>query len=159
MPSPRTELALRTPADAERILDHFNGFHDGFLRELRLCSRDAFAQHGPEAWQVEHRLSGRFDAVVDFARYNYGDGPRPLDRIVRGRFRDVSDFLLDLRGVAAHEWPIRSVGIETDARSREGGASEACFALELHWSALEGERWSTRSARLLRFAEADFEEL
>jgi hypothetical protein len=70
-----------------------------------------------------------------------------------------TELTLDLRGVRAHEWPIRSVDIEADLREREGGDREACFALDLHWSALEGERWTTRSARLLRFAEADFEEL
>ena len=36
------DWTLTTPADAKRILDRFNGFHDGFNAKISLRSRDSF---------------------------------------------------------------------------------------------------------------------
>ena len=106
-----------------------------------------------------HQVTGRFDAVQDLAHYNYGQGTQPLQRIVRGHFHDVSEFRLDLGGRRSYEWPIQNTAIEAYERRREDGSLEPCLRLAFSWSALEGERWTTRSAPLFAFASAEFEEL
>jgi hypothetical protein len=35
-------LRLKTIEDAEAVLDYFNGFHDGFIKQLSLKSPDEF---------------------------------------------------------------------------------------------------------------------
>jgi hypothetical protein len=37
---------LRTPEEAAAILEYFNGFHDGFIKQLTLSSYDYFERRG-----------------------------------------------------------------------------------------------------------------
>ena len=62
---------LKTINDAESILGYFNGFHDGFIKQLTLKSQDEF-----KAWG--HQLcTGNLSLAIIFAHYNYGAGQRP----------------------------------------------------------------------------------
>lgn len=52
-------------------MKHFNAFHDGFIGEVSIGSRDRFTREEPDPWDVGHQMSGEFDAVIDFADYDY----------------------------------------------------------------------------------------
>lgn len=149
---------LKTEADSRRILDRFNGFHDGFIHKLLLRSHDAFTKEGPEVTDIAHQLSGRFDVRIDIAHYNYGQGTQPHDQIVRCFFRNVQDFYLDLRGSKPYEWPINNVEISPETREDPTGKTEVCFSLNFLWSKLVDQSWEVYKTRLLTFQEAEFEE-
>lgn len=125
---------LTTAADAEQILDYFNGFHDGFIQHIALHSYDSFVQEGANVTDIVHRLTGRFDARIDIAHYNYQHGTQPAHRVVRCEFKNVKDFYLDLRDVASHEWPIKYVDIRPLRKQNEQGQMTSYFALVFAWS-------------------------
>jgi len=151
-------LRLHTETDATNILDHFNGFHDGFIKELSLHSYDFFEREGPEVTDIAHRCTGRFDVVIDIAHYNYQRGTQPHDRVVRCLFRGVKDFYWDLREVKSYESPIKFVDIRPGHRHTEHGGMESCFSLVLSWSKLVDNQWSERREHVLTFQEAEFSE-
>jgi hypothetical protein len=153
-----TPFPVVTAEDAASVIERFNAFHDGFIKEVSLRSRDWFSSEGPDPWDLGHNCTGAFDAVIDFAHYNYGGTIQPLDRIVRARFVDVSDFRLDLRGVKPGDWPIQYVAIEGATRARPQGGEEACFRLHITWSHFDGEAWGSRSEELFTFRQAEFQE-
>ena len=153
-----TPVSVVTAEDAAGVIERFNAFHDGFIQEVSLRSRDWFSGERSDPWSLEHHVTGAFDAVIDFAHYNYGGRIQPLERIVRGRFTDVGGFRLDLRGVKLEDWPIKSVAIEPATRTRPRGGEEACFRLAITWSRLDGEEWSVRTEELFTFCQAEFEE-
>ena len=147
-------LRITNRADADQILEHFNGFHDGFIKRLEVTSRDRFSIVEPGDPAIAHELTGRFDAVIDIAHYNYPVGAlQPFDQAIRCRFADVRDLCLDLRGVGESNWPIKVVEIDAAADD------PARFTLVFHWSHLVNNEWSTRSAQLMTFTTAEFEEL
>ncbi len=149
---------VRTPEDSQRILDYFNGFHDGFIHKLILRSHDAFHQEGQEVRDIAHQLTGRFDVRIDIAHYNYGRGEQPHDRIVRCFFKNVSDFYLDLRTRKSYEWPIKNVEMNAGTRVGETGSPESCFTLNIVWSKFVDQSWETNATQLFTFLEAEFEE-
>ena len=148
---------LRTEGDAREILDQFNGFHDGFIKQLSLRSHDSFEKHGPGETEITHRLTGTFDAVIQIAHYNYS-GIQPLDRVIQCSFKGVRDFRLDLRELLSYEWNIKLVGIQPCQRTSENDQAEECFSLVLSWSKLVGDEWSEQRQQILTFVEAEFEE-
>jgi hypothetical protein len=98
------ELRITNLAEAETALDYFNGFHDGFIQELRLVSRDFFESRGVQ------RLTGDFDLTLVFSHYNYDQDRRPADQFVSARFNRVKDFELCVSGVA-HEWSVNHMAV------------------------------------------------
>ena len=148
---------LQTESDAREILDQFNGFHDGFIKQLSLRSHDSFEKHGPDETDITHRLTGNFDAVIQIAHYNYS-GLQPLDRVVKCYFKRVRDFCLDLREFMSYEWNIRYVEIQPSQRKNENDEVEECFSLVFSWSKLIDNQWSEQKQQILTFAEAEFEE-
>jgi hypothetical protein len=151
-------LTVVAPEDAADAVERFNAFHDGFIREVSLRSRDRFSGEESDPFSLGHHCTGEFDAVIDFAHYNYGGRIQPLERVVRGRFMDVMDFRLDLHGVKPEDWPIRSVEIEPATRTHPRRGEEGCFRLRITWSHLDGEAWSSRSEELFSFLRGEFEE-
>lgn len=149
---------LKTPEDSAKILEKFNGFHDGFIHKLLLRSHDVFTKEGPEVTDIVHQCSGQFDVRIDFAHHNYGQGTQPHDRIVRGFFKNVQDFCLDLRSRKSCEWPIKNTEILAGTREREGLGVEPSFSLTILWSQLHGQHWEISGQTLFTFAEAEFEE-
>jgi hypothetical protein len=149
---------LKTTEDSAKILDRFNGFHDGFIHKLILRSGDAFQPEGPRGTDIVHQLTGRFDARIDIAHYNYGRGSQPHDRIVRCFFKNVQDFCLDLRSKKSFEWAIKNVEMPVSSRVLESGERETCFSLNIVWSKLVNQSWEVYTHQLLTFQEAEFEE-
>jgi hypothetical protein len=156
--APSERWTLATPADAKRILDHFNGFHDGFLHAISLRSHDAFRREGPAVTDIAHLLTGTFDVVVEVAHYNYAAGTQPHDRLVRGTFENVRDFHLDLRGAEAHDWPIYEVTIEACEASEGAGTSGPRLAFIVCRRRLVEGEWIPQTDRLFTFERARFEE-
>lgn len=146
------------PDRASDLIERFNAFHDGFIKRLSLESRDRFSKVGPELHAIGHEVTGAFDAVVEFAHYNYGETLEPPQRVVRGRFEGVRDFRLDLRGWGASDWPIQYVAIEPARRDAGEGGDEPCFRLSVTWSHLNGNEWTHRTAELFTFRRARFDE-
>ena len=84
---------VRSEADGLRILDRFNGFHDGFIRRIDIVSRDRFEEIGVQS------ADGVYDVTIEFAHYNYPDGDEPfhpVDQIIEAKFRGVEDVYVDL---------------------------------------------------------------
>jgi hypothetical protein len=144
---------LRSAEDAASIDEYFNGFHDGFVRSVLLRSHDRFEAYGPSVTEIGHEVTGRFDAVIEFAHYNYAAGTQPAQRVVRATFEEVAEFHLDLREVRAEEWPLKVVEFRA---LPEAGAAR--FALDVMWGKLIENEWSTQQASLFTFAAAEFEE-
>jgi hypothetical protein len=143
--------------EGRAALDHFNGFHDGFVRRIEILSRDRFEEIGVQT------ANGVYDVVVDFAHYNYRDGHEPfhpVDQVVEGRFSDVEDIHIDL----AREYlgsPIMALYIEEQQRRRNLLPDrEVCLALL--WGRQgyveEERRYEFRKERLFTFSQAVFRE-
>ena len=147
--------------EVERTLEHFNYFHDGFIQQVELISRDRFEQRGPAYTDRAHVCTGRFEVVLNIAHYNYGQGEQPYQRLITCRFEDVRDFALDLRGQQAHDWPITRIDISevTRAKSLTPGRVEQALELRLMRPFLvDGARWERREQTLFSFSRATFEE-
>jgi hypothetical protein len=136
-----TRFAVTTPAAAVAALDFFNGFHDGFIRELTLRSHDRFEARGV------HEISGWLDLDIAFAHYNYRSGEPPADQLVRARFTRVSALVADFP-LAQGEWSIDRLEIEA------GDDAGLIARLVQHrlvdgaWTTAEGLRFAFRTAEI-----------
>ncbi len=142
---------IATAADADAALEYFNAFHDGFIRRLTLRSHDRFEARGAQ------RMSGRLDLAVLFAHYNYRNGEPPADQLVRARFHQVRDLLLDLPQRHG-EWSIDRVEIGSATRAAPAG-EEACLLLRLMQHHLVDGAWTTREALRFSFLDAALDEV
>jgi hypothetical protein len=143
--------------EAARVLDYYNGFHDGFMKRIILQSQDEIHR------DLSQSCTGVFDAAVDFAHYNYQNGAEPLhpyNQVVRAEFRNIQDFFCDFReGFLGNT--IISLSM-VPANRRKGGetATELCLGLRLgrHFYLEEYRRYEFRESQLFTFTEAIFEE-
>ena len=112
---------LKTIEDVESILDYFNGFHDGFIKQLILKSPDEFKDWG-------HQLcTGNLSLEIIFAHYNYAAGERPHTQLIAAEFRQVKELSIDFSG-QSHEWSILRVSMARSAASGTTiGASSTCM--------------------------------
>ena len=70
-----TTYIITNLSEADAALDYFNGFHDGFIKQLALISHDQFEARGVQA-------SGeRLTLEITFAHYNYRQDSKPVDRL------------------------------------------------------------------------------
>jgi hypothetical protein len=141
---------LRTPEEAAAILAYFNGFHDGFIKQLTLNSYDYFERRGVQA------LSGRLDLELEIAHYNYREGEPPADQLVLAHFSYVRDLGVHMPGKAA-EWTIMNVHFEPGVRPSDLN-EEPCFHARLLQNRLDGDRWVHHQALGFSFREAEFQE-
>jgi len=141
---------LRTPEEAAATLEYFNGFHDGFIKQLTLSSYDYFERRGVQA------CSGRLDLEVVIAHYNYRDGEPPADQLVHASFTHVRNLQVDMPGKAA-EWTIMIVHFERGVRPSDL-AEEPCFYARLLQNRLDEGRWVHYQALGFSFQEAEFYE-
>ncbi len=88
---------VRNAQEAVAALEHFNYFHDGFIKRVELLSHDRFEQNGPAYTDRAHVCTGNFEVNMDIAHYNYEQGNQPCNRLIKCRFEVVQSFLLDLR--------------------------------------------------------------
>lgn len=152
---------IETARIAERVLEHFNYFHDGFIKRVELVSHDRFEQNGPAYTDRAHVCTGMFDITLDIAHYNYGPGDQPYHRLITCRCEDVRDFALDLRGHQGHDWPITRIDIVEVTRANGFRPGEVEPALELRLLRpflVDGKRWERREQSLFTFARATLEE-
>jgi hypothetical protein len=143
---------LKTIEDAESILDYFNGFHDGFIKQLILKSTDEFKDWG-------HQLcTGNLCLEIIFAHYNYAAGERPHTQLIAVEFRQVKELSIDFSG-QAHEWSILNVWVTESTRTREDGSSEPCFKVVFLQNRLDNNEWKSSEDLAFTFAESVFREI
>ncbi|HKY61159.1 MAG TPA: hypothetical protein VJP59_09120 [Gemmatimonadota bacterium] len=156
MPS-GASFSVSSAAEGQRVLDRFNGFHDGFIQRIEIVSRDRFEEIGVQT------ADGVYDVTIEFAHYNYPDGKEPfhpVDQIIEARFSDVEDIRIDL----AREFlgsPITALYFEAETRRRNLSTDrEDCLAL--HWGRqryVEAERkYDFRKDRLFTFSRSELRE-
>ena len=141
---------LTTPEEAETILEYFNGFHDGFIKQLTLSSYDYFERRGVQA------CSGRLDLELVIAHYNYRNGEPPANQVVHARFTHVRHLHTDMPGAAA-EWSIVNVHFERGVRPTVR-AEEPCFYARLLQNRLYQGHWLHHQALSFSFRQAEFSE-
>jgi len=141
---------LRTLEDVESILEYFNGFHDGFIKQLTLKSQDEFKDRG-------HQLcTGDLSLDITFAHYNYATDTRPHTQLIEARFDRVKDLSINFSG-KSHEWSIINLLITKASRTRIDGISEPCFRAVLLQSRLdENQAWQTNEDLAFSFSQATF---
>ena len=145
-----TKLVVITPEEAEAVLQYFNGFHDGFIKELTLRSYDYFERRGVQA------CSGRLDLELVIAHYNYRDGEPPANQVIHARFAHVRHLHADMPGGAA-EWSIVNVYFDRGIRETVG-IEEPCFNARLLQNRLYQGQWLHHQALTFSFREAEFHE-
>lgn len=136
-----TSFRIAAPAEANEALDYFNGFHDGFIRELKLRSHDRFEARGAQ------ELSGRLDLEIVFAHYNYRSGEPPADQLVHARFTRVSALVADFP-LTHGEWFIDRLEV---AAGDGGGLMARLFQHRLvdgAWTTAEDLRFAFESAEM-----------
>jgi hypothetical protein len=143
-----TTRLLKTAEEAAAILEYFNGFHDGFIKQLALNSFDHFESRGVQA------CSGRLDLELVIAHYNYRNGEPPANQVIHARFTHVRDLQADMPGRAA-EWTIMNVHIEAGVRHSDL-AEEPCFYARLLHNRLDEGGWVHHQALGFSFREAEF---
>ena len=150
-------LRVLSAAEAAKVFDYFNGFHDGFMKRINIVSSDEIDEdHGQSC-------TGLFEVEIDFAHYNYPDGSAPFhphDQIVHARFSRVQDIFCDFReGFLGNT--IISLSV-VPANRRKGGTTvaEPCLSLQLtrNYYLEEFRRHELRQSQLFTFAKAAFQE-
>jgi hypothetical protein len=139
--------------EAETALDYFNGFHDGFIKQLALMSHDRFEARGVQA-------SGeRLTLEITFAHYNYQQDTKPAHQLIQARFFEVMNLAIDFSGLS-HEWSINHVTFFEMERVIEDGRTAACLGASLVQSRLNAHReWELHEDIRFTFSQAEFEEL
>jgi hypothetical protein len=145
-----SDRVLTTPEEAAAILEYFNGFHDGFIKQLTLRSYDYFERRGVQA------CSGRLDLELVIAHYNYRSGEPPADQVVHARFSHVRHLHADMPGEAA-EWTIMNVHFDSGVRPTIR-TEEPCFYARLLQNRLDQGKWIHYEALGFSFLEAEFYE-
>ncbi|MBI1897702.1 MAG: hypothetical protein HYS04_14420 [Acidobacteria bacterium] len=148
-------FAVSSEEAANRALDYFNGFHDGFMQRVVIESQDRIGE------DLSQTCTGIFRVEIDFAHYNYPRGAEPFhphDQIVHAQFRNVQDVFADFSsGFLGNTIIGLSVG---PARRHSAGrqAAEQCLELRLsrHYYLEEHRRYELRECRLFTFTDATF---
>lgn len=139
--------------EAMKLLDYFNGFHDGFIKRLSIVSKDQFVSRG------EQQCAGELGLEIIFAHYNYQNGKPPHDQLVEVRFQGVKDVEIEFSG-NSYEWAIDSLTIAESERSREHGGVETCMKAVLIQKRLDdGREWVRHEDMTFTFRSCVFREL
>lgn len=148
-----TTYIITNLSEAETALDYFNGFHDGFIKQLALISHDQFEGRGVQA-------SGeRLTLEIAFAHYNYQQDSKPVDQRIRARFFKVMNVAIDFSGLST-EWSVNYLKLFETQRTLEDGHNESCLGANLVQSRLNSDReWELHEDIRFTFSQAEFEEL
>jgi hypothetical protein len=145
-------MKATTLDEAIGLLDYFNGFHDGFIKQLSILSRDEFVSFG------EQHCSGELGLEIVFAHYNYQYGKRPHDQLVEARFEGVKELTIAFSG-NSYEWAVDTLTIAETERSREVGGVEACLKATLVQKRLnESREWVRHEDVTFTFRGCSFRE-
>lgn len=138
---------------AKTVLDYFNDFHDGFIKQLALISHDRFETRGVQT-------SGeRLTLEITFAHYNYQQDTKPAHQLIQARFFEVMNLALDFRGLS-YEWSINHLTFFETQRALEDDRTAACLGANLVQSRLNSRReWELHEDVRFTFSRAEFEEL
>jgi hypothetical protein len=155
--SEQITFELSSVEEATKILDYFNGFHDGFIQRMVIESKDRISE------DLSQTCTGLFEVEIDLAHYNYAAGTEPFhpyNQIVRARFRNVQDILCDFReGFLGNT--ILSLSIVAANRLKGGETTtERCLCLHLarHLCLADERRYELRESPLFTFTAAVFVE-
>jgi hypothetical protein len=144
-----TTRVLKTPEEAAAILEYFNGFHDGFIKQLTLNSYGYFERWGCRpargVWTSSWRSRTTTTATGNLRRTRSST-----------RFTHVRDLQADMPGRAA-EWTIMYVHIEPGVRPSDL-AEEPCFYARLLQNRLDEGQWVHHKALGFPEREAEFYE-
>jgi hypothetical protein len=144
-----TTRVLKTPEEAAAILEYFNGFHDGFIKQLTLNSYGYFERWGCRpargVWTSSWRSRTTTTATGNLRRTRSST-----------RFTHVRDLQADMPGRAA-EWTIMNVHIEPGVRPSDL-AEEPCFYARLLQNRLDEGQWVHHKALGFPEREAEFYE-
>jgi hypothetical protein len=109
------EFTISDKKTADKALDYFNGFHDGFIKHLSINSMDYFESNDSQ------RMTGKFQVTIDFCHHNFQEYWKGKDKnknkIIRAVFDNVSKFSLNTDNFQPQNWYIRVISIE---QSQEG---------------------------------------
>ena len=145
-----TIYRISSLSDAMTALDYFNGFHDGFIKQLVLDSQDKFEARGV------HQLSGWLDLELTIAHYNYQRDTRPHDQLIQAKFIQVKDLAVKFSGRPL-EWPIITFAIGEAARMNEMNQQVKCFQAVLSFSHLQDDQtWVLEDDLKFTFSSAEF---
>ncbi len=103
---------IKTADEAAAFLERVHRFHDGFIQELTVTSRDSFHITGRRLNDVGHQCTGEFDVRIIFAHHPTLTSNPPKRIITRCVFKNVTQIYLDLRQLKGFEWPLLEVQIE-----------------------------------------------
>src|SRR5882672_6192640 len=146
---------LSSVDDAVKMLDYFNGFHDGFIQRIVIESKDRIND------DLSQTCTGVFEVEIDFAHYNYAAGADPFhphNQIVRARFRNVQDIYCDF-GAGFPGNTILGLSVVSANRLKGGETTaEPCLGLRLarHFYLADERRYEVREAQLFSFTDAVF---
>ena len=148
-----TTYIIINRSEAEAALDYFNGFHDGFIKQLSLISHDQFEGRGVQA-------SGeRITLEITFAHYNYQQDSKPVDQLIKASFFKVMNVAVDFSGLS-YEWSVNHLEFFETKRVLEDGQTEGCLGANLVQSRLNSQRkWELHEDVRFTFSRAEFEEL
>lgn len=144
---------VTTIAEANEVLDYFNGFHDGFIKRLTVVSHDEFEDRETQ------QCRGAFDLELVFAHCNYQADTQPHDQLIEARFSRVKDLSIAFSG-QSYEWAIANLSFTETTRSREDGSVEPCLkATLLQHRLTDGREWVIHEDLSFTFTEATFDEV
>jgi hypothetical protein len=143
---------IESPTEAERAVEYFNAFHDGFIKELRMTAHHSFPERGVQ------QISGPPDLELVFAHYNYERDTRPPDQLVRASFRGVMGLETDLSGLGT-EASVHHITIEGASRQRDDGSEQRCLRASVFAPRLANGAWTRVEAIRFTFERAVFEEI
>ena len=152
-----SSFLVSSAAEATKVLDYFNAFHDGFMKRVNIISGDEINEDRSQS------CTGLFEVEIDFSHYNYHDKNAPFhpyNQIVQARFCKVQDIFCDWReGFIGNTITSLSV-VPANRRKGASTATEPCLSLQLarHYYLEEFRRYELRQSQLFTFAEATFRE-
>ena len=143
--------------EGAKVLEYFNGFHDGFMKRIGIESRDEICE------DLSQTCTGLFDVEADLAHYNYQMGAEPLgphNQVVRAVFRNVQDIFFDLSEGFGGNTIIRLSIVSANRRKGGEAATEQCLSLRLgrHFYLEAHRRYEFRESQLFTFTDATFVE-
>ncbi len=147
------EHTITNDKQAQAVLNYFNGFHDGFIKQLALKSQDKFEERGVQL------CSGNLDLEITFAHYNYEADRRPYDQVIKARFFQVRDLSIDFSG-KSYEWSILDLSISQTERAAETDRQVRCMQATLTQNRLHNRKeWQPHTDLAFTFQYAEFSEL
>lgn len=139
--------------EAEILLDYFNSFHDGFIKQLTIHSHDWFEARGVQTSQE------RLTLEITFAHYNYQQDTKPAHQLIKASFFEVMDLAIEFSGLS-YEWSIHHLAFFETQRVLEDGQTRTCLAASLVQSRLNSRReWELHEDVRFTFSRAEFVEL